>query len=66
LEQQLVTDGGRVLGVTGIGETFEQAIALAYAALNCIHFEGCITGGISVTESKQLLILIVRFYDRSH
>jgi phosphoribosylamine--glycine ligase len=40
LEQQLVTDGGRVLGVTGIGETFEQAIALAYAALNCIHFEG--------------------------
>ncbi len=40
LEQQLVTDGGRVLGVTGMGETFEQAIAIAYSALDCIHFEG--------------------------
>lgn len=39
-QQQLVTDGGRVLGVTGLGETFEQAIALAYAASNCIRFEG--------------------------
>ena len=39
-EQQLVTDGGRVLGVTGIGKTFEQAIALAYAAIDQIHFEG--------------------------
>ena len=40
IEQQLLTDGGRVLGVTGSGETFAQAIALAYAAINCIHFEG--------------------------
>jgi phosphoribosylamine--glycine ligase len=40
LEQQLLTDGGRVLGVTGMGETFEQAIAIAYSALDCIHFEG--------------------------
>lgn len=39
-QQQLVTDGGRVLGVTGLGETFEQAIALAYTASNCIRFEG--------------------------
>ena len=39
-EQQLVTDGGRVLGVTGVGETFDEAIALAYAALERIHFEG--------------------------
>ena len=39
-EQQLLTDGGRVLGVTGIGETFDEAIAIAYAAINCIHFEG--------------------------
>ena len=36
----LVTDGGRVLGVTGIGENFEQAIALAYSALDRISFEG--------------------------
>jgi phosphoribosylamine--glycine ligase len=28
------------LGVTGIGETFEQAIALAYAAISQIQFEG--------------------------
>ncbi len=39
-EQQLVTDGGRVLGVTGIGKTFASAIALAYAAIEKIHFEG--------------------------
>ena len=40
LTPSLVTDGGRVLGVTGIGENFEQAIALAYSALNQISFEG--------------------------
>ena len=40
LEQQLVTDGGRVLGVTGMGKTFEQALAYAYAAIECIHFDG--------------------------
>jgi phosphoribosylamine--glycine ligase len=40
LQQQLVTDGGRVLGITGLGETFERASALAYAASNCIRFEG--------------------------
>lgn len=36
----LVTDGGRVLGVTGVGENFEQAIALAYNAIAQIHFDG--------------------------
>jgi len=39
-QQQLVTDGGRVLGVTAVGETFEQAIAKAYEAVDCIEFEG--------------------------
>lgn len=39
-QQQLLTDGGRVLGVTATGETFEQAIAQAYAAMNYIQFEG--------------------------
>ncbi|MBV9386757.1 MAG: phosphoribosylamine--glycine ligase, partial [Chroococcidiopsidaceae cyanobacterium CP_BM_ER_R8_30] len=39
-QQQLVTDGGRVLGITGIGESFEQARSLTYAACNCIRFEG--------------------------
>jgi len=39
-QQQLVTDGGRVLNVTGVGENFDQAIAHAYAGLECIHFQG--------------------------
>jgi phosphoribosylamine---glycine ligase len=29
-----------VLGVTGLGDTFEEAIAKAYAAVDQIHFEG--------------------------
>lgn len=37
---QLLTDGGRVLGVTAIGETFEDAITQTYKAVDCIHFEG--------------------------
>jgi len=39
-QQQLVTDGGRVLGVTAIDDTFEGAIAKAYQAIDCIEFEG--------------------------
>ena len=38
--QQLVTDGGRVLGVTAVGEDFDQAIAKAYGAIEAIQFEG--------------------------
>lgn len=38
--EQLVTDGGRVLGVTAVGATFDEAIAQVYQALNCIQFEG--------------------------
>ena len=37
--QQLVTDGGRVLGVTAVGADLPQAIAQAYAAITCIEFE---------------------------
>jgi len=29
-----------VLGVTGMGQNFESAIALAYGAINQIQFEG--------------------------
>ncbi|HZG38154.1 MAG TPA: phosphoribosylamine--glycine ligase [Nodosilinea sp.] len=36
---RIVADGGRVLGVTGLGETFEAAIANAYAALDKICFD---------------------------
>jgi phosphoribosylamine--glycine ligase len=39
-EEQLVTDGGRVLGVTAVAENFESAIAKAYAACDRIQFEG--------------------------
>lgn len=38
---QVVTDGGRVLGVTAIGSTVADAIAKTYAAVDCIQFEGC-------------------------
>ncbi len=38
--EKVVTDGGRVLGVTGLGETFEGAIAHAYNAVDLIQFEG--------------------------
>ena len=39
-QQILVSDGGRVLGVSAVGENFEQAIAQAYAAIAQIQFEG--------------------------
>jgi phosphoribosylamine---glycine ligase len=40
LEQaEIVTDGGRVLGVTGVGDTFAEAVAIAYAALELIEFD---------------------------
>jgi phosphoribosylamine--glycine ligase len=40
-QQTWLTDGGRVLGVTAIGETHDAAIAQAYAAVDCIQFENC-------------------------
>jgi phosphoribosylamine---glycine ligase len=38
-QEQIVTDGGRVLGITAIGNNFEQAIASAYDAVKSIQFE---------------------------
>ena len=37
---QLVTSGGRVLGVTGIGATLQEALNHAYKGVECINFEG--------------------------
>ena len=37
---QLVTSGGRVLGVSAVGETLKQALDRAYEAIGKIHFEG--------------------------
>jgi phosphoribosylamine--glycine ligase len=35
-----VTNGGRVLGVTALGNDLRSAQAAAYAAVEKIHFEG--------------------------
>jgi phosphoribosylamine--glycine ligase len=37
---QLVTSGGRVLGVTAMGKTIAEAKQRAYEAVSLIHFEG--------------------------
>jgi phosphoribosylamine---glycine ligase len=36
---QLVTDGGRVLGVTAFASTFAESISLAYQAIDTVHFD---------------------------
>lgn len=38
--EQLVTSGGRVLGITGFGATIEEAVQRAYAGVEKIHFDG--------------------------
>ncbi|HAE05823.1 MAG TPA: phosphoribosylamine--glycine ligase, partial [Richelia sp.] len=40
VDEQMVTDGGRVLNVTATGETLHQALGSAYAGIKCIEFEG--------------------------
>jgi phosphoribosylamine--glycine ligase len=37
---ELVTSGGRVLGVTALGKDIKSAKANAYEAIQRIHFEG--------------------------
>ena len=39
-EDAVVTDGGRVLGVTAVDQDLASAMMLAYEAVNKIHFEG--------------------------
>jgi phosphoribosylamine--glycine ligase len=38
---EIVTNGGRVLGVTALGDTLQQAIDRAYVAVDRISWEGC-------------------------
>lgn len=38
--EKYYTNGGRVLGVTGLGETIKEAISKTYQAVEKIHFEG--------------------------
>ena len=37
---KLVTNGGRVLGVTALGKTLDEALEKAYAGVEKIHFDG--------------------------
>ncbi len=37
---RVVTNGGRILGVTGLGDTVAQAIERAYECMGKIHFDG--------------------------
>ncbi len=39
-DDTLVTDGGRVLGVTAASQDLASAMMLAYEAVNKIHFDG--------------------------
>jgi phosphoribosylamine--glycine ligase len=39
-ERQCVTNGGRVLGVTALGDSVKQAIQTAYEAVHCISWKG--------------------------
>ena len=39
-ESQIVTNGGRVLGVTALGQDIKKAIDMAYQACERINFEG--------------------------
>jgi phosphoribosylamine---glycine ligase len=39
-EGRLVTNGGRVLNVTALGDTLQAAVERAYEAVGMIHFEG--------------------------
>jgi phosphoribosylamine--glycine ligase len=38
--ENIVTSGGRVLGVTALGKGLKTAQAAAYTAVETIHFEG--------------------------
>ena len=38
---QIVSNGGRVLGVTAMGSNIQEAIQHAYAAVEQIHFANC-------------------------
>jgi len=37
---QVLSDGGRVLGVTALGDSLRQAQRAAYSAISAIHFDG--------------------------
>ena len=42
-DENVVTSGGRVLGVTALGQGLQAARDLAYKAASKIHFKGAFT-----------------------
>jgi phosphoribosylamine--glycine ligase len=40
LDNQLVTHGGRVLGISAVGDTLDEARQKAYTGVASVHFEG--------------------------
>lgn len=56
--EKLLTDGGRVLGITNIADNLEEAIELSYKDANHISFEGAYyrkdIGAKALTEIKKL------------
>lgn len=40
IENRLLTTGGRVIGVTGLGDTLEQAVQKAYEGMDTVKFQG--------------------------
>lgn len=40
-EDQIVTAGGRVLGITALGPTLPEAVAQAYRGVEAVRFTGC-------------------------
>ena len=61
--KRMVTNGGRVLGVTGIADTFDEAISRTYQAVEKIEFEGIQyrrdIGTTSTSKKKTKTILFV-------
>ena len=51
--ENLVTSGGRVLGVTALGDTLAAARDLAYAAVDKIKFEGAHVRGDIAAKALQ-------------
>lgn len=53
---RVVTGGGRVLGITGLGQTIEEAIATAYRAVKKVHWDGAYyrtdIGGRALTKNR--------------
>jgi phosphoribosylamine--glycine ligase len=60
----LVTDGGRVLAVTGIGKDLESAMASANRAAAMIEFDGCYRRDDAVTGPQPILARKVKVHSR--